>query len=415
MSFVRKIVDGLQGTYVWTETPGWFWDNFGGTATKSGQKVSADTALGLIPVWAAVRLLASSVGSLPLIVYQGQGRDRDRAKDSQQWELLHDEPNPESAADQVWETVMGHLNLWGNAYLEKAKDSAGVVGELWPMNPARVQVGRDRQRRKVFEVDGNQGRSYDESEILHIPAWSIDGLTGLSPITYAREYLGAILARDAYYSSVYKNQARPGGFVKVKGMLTKERSDRLRDHFESGYSGENVGRTAILEGDTDWIQATMPLKDQQFVEVSRFTITEIARLFGVPPEMIGGDRDSSMTYSTVEGQALAFVKFSLTPWLVRIENALWHDKDLFPDRDIYPEFLVDGLLRGDSKTRAEVNAIEVGLGIKTRNEARQQENRPPVEGGDEIQQTMPGAAPNVLQAAHSNGDMLERLTTSGAT
>jgi HK97 family phage portal protein len=393
------------------EPPDWMWEAFGGDRTYSGKSASIDSSLGLIPVFACVRLLAGTIGSLPLMVYErsSDGRARQRIETSNEWRILHDEPNSENAADVVWENVTGHLNLAGNCYLEKVK-GAGLVGELWPISPGKVKPCRDSQGNKIFEIEGNQ-RSFTEDEIIHIPAFGYDGMRGMSPIAQARQELGASLAMQEFIGRFMANNATPAGVIEMpQGMDMEDdtRREAFKQQWNANYGSlRNSGGVAILEDGATWKSVSMPLKDIEFLATSKFTVNQVARLFQVPPEMIGGDRDSSMVYSTVELQSIHFVVYSLRRWLVRIEKSLYRHRDLFPNRNRYPEFLVEALLRGDSqaratfyKTLAEVEAIMV-------NEIRERENMPPLADGDKppmVAGKAPQAAdPNAQPPANGNG------------
>lgn len=381
------------------EPPDWMWEALGGQGTHADQRVTTHSALGLIPVFSCVRLLAESVAQLPLIVYR-DGAGRDRARDSLQWRLLHDRANPTMPADQLWELVTGHLNLWGNAYLEKVR-TGDIVTELWPINPRKVTVDREDDGSKVFTVGSAENATkLTDRDVIHIPAFGYDGKCGLSPLATARQALGVAQAREQYEGNFYANDASPGGYISHPQRLSPEALSNLRESWDASHRGAALARRpAIFEEGMTWHSVGIPLEDQQFIEGHRFTVGQIARLFRVPPEMVGGDSGGSLTYSTVEGQALHFVKFSLGHWLVRIEKALYADDDLFPDKALYPEFLVEGLLRGDSGSRADFYTKMRGIGVLSPNEIRALENLPPREGGDVYQDNVVGAAPNASEPA----------------
>jgi HK97 family phage portal protein len=383
---LRLLNPGAEERATLNEPPDWMWDAFGGTRSQTGETVSERGALGLIAVWAAVRLLAGAVAQCPLIVYSGEGGERTRARDTWQWTLLHDRPNRTQPPDLFFETLMGHENLWGNFYAEKAKARVGartVVGELWPVQPSRVAVERDADGNKRFSIDG-EARTYGADTILHIPGFGYDGMKGLSPIGQAREELGVALAMQRFSGRAFANSGRHAGVLKMP-LGKKFESTTKRDEFVAHWrAAMGSNGTPVLEDGTDWAQIGMPIKDMELVAIMRFTVNHVARIFQVPPEMIGGERTDSMVYSNVEGQALHFVKFSLSRWLVRIEQALRHDPDLFPEGSgLYPEFLVEGLLRGDTVSRSAFytsmfnlvdNEGKRALGV---DEIRDRENLPP--------------------------------------
>lgn len=393
---VDRIIQGFEqrATSTLREPADWLWDAFGGTPTFTGKRVTVETALALIPVYAAVRALAESVGSLPLTVYRELDRGREKARDSRLWYLLHEEPNPEMAAHEVWENITGHLNLWGNGFLYKARNGAGQVVELWPLPPDRIKVGRVEGQR-IFEItqEDNSVVVGNERDILHIRAFGTDGLVGLSPITQARQGLAVVMAQEEFQGRFYANNANPGGFLAAPGTLGDDASKRLKANWEASHKGlENVAKVAVLEEGITWQQTGLPFEDQQFVETQKMGIAQVARLFRVPPSKINAESGGSLTYSTTELENLAFVTDSLRPWLIRIERALKRDGDIRIEKDLYPEFLVDALLRGDIKTRYQAHAIAIASGFKNRNEVRVEENLTWVDGLDTFELSLPKAA-----------------------
>lgn len=378
---ISRILRGAETRATLKEPADALWDAWAGEKVYSGKRVGVDEALGLPAVWSAVQLLSSSVGSLPMIIYRGQGRDRIRARDSKRWQLLHDEPNSQQSADMFFEAVTGQLNLWGNCYAEKVK-AAGVVGELWPINPARVGLEFDKAGRKRFSVDG-ESKTYGENTILHIPAFAPFGGAGISPIAYARQGLGTLAAKQEFQGRFYANNTHVGGVLSVQGQLSDVAARRVKAQFEQAHRGASkAGAIAVLEEGASFQPLGMPLRDQQFIESEQYSATQIAGIFQVPPQWIGGRTGDSLTYSTVEGWMLHYLKLSLMRWLVRIESGLKRDRDLFPDRDEYPEFLIEGLLRGASNERAQFYTQMNSIGVLSVNEIRELENRPPVDGGD---------------------------------
>lgn len=400
MSLVHRIVQGLeQRDYTFSEPPDWLWDAWGGQPTFAGKQVNSQNSLGLTGVYSAVNLLATQVGSLPMVVYKGETQDRERATDSWQWDLLKRRPNPEMPADLFYETLMGHLNLWGNFYLEKqfVQDPRVAGGRrvfaLWPIRPDRVTVRRDLQSgAKFYEVADVNGR-FDTATIIHGQAFGYDGLKGLSPIGVHRQTLGGMLGRDEYMQRFYANQAAPGGYLTVDGTLSDEAAQRLKAGWEAAHrGGVNSGRVAVLESGVSWQSVGMSLVDQQYIQQKVNDINECARIFQIPPEMLGGERNKNITYANVESMSIHFKVYSLNHWLVRIENTLRADEDLFPaGSDLYPEFLSEGLLRGDSKSRVEYYQGMAAVKAITVNEIREKENMPAVEWGDE--EPMPAGAP----------------------
>lgn len=417
---IRGIVAGAeQRDFTLAEPPDWAWDAFGATKSLAGPSVNEEVSTRLIPVFACVRLLAESVGMLPLKVYRRQN-DGSRSEQPKaiQYGLVHDEPNREMAADQMWEIVMGHLALWGDAFIEKVYSPAGVVSELWPIYPQAITRVYRSGREKRFEIGGFD-KPFTQREILHIPAFGYDGLRGLSPIAQARQALGVQFAREEYEARFYANNAQTGGYIKHPKTLTQPAIDKLKQGWEAKHRGlQNAHRVGVLEEGASFEQLGMPLKDQQFVELGNFSVNQTARMFRIEPPMIGGDKGGSLTYSTVEGDQIRFVTYSLMRWTNRIAKALHRDRDLFPSpRALFPEFLLTALLRGDSTSRAAYYRTMREIGVLSPNEIRALENYPPRDGGEAYQDTPTGAAPSDAPAdeadakrSHRNGSDPLQLT-----
>jgi HK97 family phage portal protein len=424
--FLDRIVRGAESRDIpgatLREPPDWMWDAFGAAPTYSGKRVSVETSLGIVSVYAAVRILAEAVGVLPLIVYrEAPDGTRRRAPQNRWWRILHDAPNPEQPAGEVWEQVTGHLNLWGNAFLYKAKDEMGRVQELWPIRPSRVRIGRANGKRVYAVTRSDTYTDYgpddavpdtlagDETDILHIRGFGTDGLLGYSPIQLARQRLGVQMAAEEYQGRFYANNASPAGILSVPGRLSDEAARRLKASWDAAHKGlANAAKTAVLEEGTDWKQIGVSLQDQQFVEQQQFGVSEIARLFHVPPHMLNAPSHGSLTYSTTELEGIHFVTYSLMRWTNRIEQALQADADT-ATMGAVPEFLLDGLLRADSASRAQfyTAALDPVKGWMTRTEVRDRENLPPEEDlAPAIDPNAPSAAPLPAgsQAVPANGN-----------
>lgn len=361
----------------------WLRDAVVSAGSHAGETVNVDRALSLDTVLACVRLLADSVGALPLRVYRRQGAEAM----TEEWSspvsrLLRDEPNPEMTAIDLWSMVVAWLTTQGNAYLGKTKSDGQVVA-LWPIHPDRVRVGRVAGR-KVYWVrsdDGATERRHDAGDIIHIRGLSLDGLMGVSVLTYARHSIGAGLAMDAYQGAFYRNDATPRGTLNVAGRLTDERKSALARGWRALFGGSREShKVAVLEDGVTFTPISVSLDDAQFVESQRMTGQKVCRIFRVPPEMVGLDSGNSLTYSTVEGQGIQFERYSIRPWLVRIEQAINRDQDLFPGptRGVFCEFDTQALLRADLKTRYEAYALATDpvKGWIKPNEARRWERLP---------------------------------------
>lgn len=389
MNLVERIAGGAPRAAAAGEDTLWAREVFVGGRSTTGAVVDVERALHLDSVFAAIRLIAEAGGSLPLKTYEKrEDGARAEALDDPVYDRLHDEPNPEMSAMDLWSLVLSHGAAWGNAFIGKRRAGAQVP-ELWPLMPDRMTVSR-QGRRKIYEYMREDGRieQMSDADVIHVHGLSLDGLVGLSPIAMARESIGATLAGQAFAGRLFSNAAVPRGVLEIPGELGEEAARRLSAQWHAAQGGRNLGKVAVLEGGAKFNPITMPLEDAQFVEQQKLSVQQVARIFGIAPELIGGESGGSLTYSTVEGQALAFLTYCLRPWLVRIEQALRRDDDLFPRivgrrRRRYPEFVQDAMLRADAKTRAEINAIALDpdKGWKTREEVRAADNLGPESGG----------------------------------
>lgn len=376
MSWLERIV-GLEDRGNDYSGPLTLQSAFGGMfderETDAGVPVSPESSLRLSAVFACVRVLAEAVSSLPLPVYQRRGRSRERAYRESAYRLLHDRPNPEMTPMDLWSLEMVHLNLHGDGFLGKEFVSArsSTVRALWPIDPDAVIVRREKGE-KGFYIGGKR---YTTREIIHIRGLSLDGLVGMSPIGVARNAIGTGLALNRLNAALLRDRAVPQGVVTIKEKLV-DQTARQRFRAEWDAILKSRGRVAILDNGAQYEGITMPLGDVQFIEQQQFGVQEIARIFNVPVSRINGKAGDSLTYRTVESDTLHFQQSSVRPWLVRIEQALRADLDLFPDPHVlYPEFLADAMLRTDTLTRARANALATsGAPWKTGAEVRAEEN-----------------------------------------
>lgn len=375
---------------------------FGGASTDSGVSVTPDTALTYSAVYAAVRCIAESVSSLPLNYYERlPAGGKAHAKANPLHYLLHDEPNPEMTSLQWREASMAHLLLHGNSYTEIVRDLEGNAVELWPIDPTMVAPRRTDSGELYYEL--NRGKSFiTAGNMLHIPGLSFDGISGVSPITLARQSLGLSMAIEQFGAGYFGRGARPGGVLTFPGQLSPEARQNLRRSFEELHAGgANSHRVALLEAGLKWEAIGVPPDDSQFLQSREFQIIEVARWFNLPPNKL---KDLSKTsYNSLEQMEISFVVDTLRPWLVRWEQQL-NRKIIRPkDRGSYFfEFNVDGMLRGDQASRYQSYSVARNWGWLSVNEIREKENLNPIsEGGDVYMQplnmqslgTAPTAAP----------------------
>lgn len=355
--------------------------------TTSGKPVNERTAMQTTAVYACVRILAEAVASLPLHVYEYQDDGGKKlVHDHPLYYLLHDEPNPEMTSFVFRETLMSHLLIWGNAYAQIIRDGAGRVLGLYPLLPDKMDVQRD-DRGNIYYV---YSRNSDENpmfkeygdirlkaeDVLHIPGLGFDGLIGYSPIAMAKNAVGMTLACEEYGASFFANGANPGGVLEHPGVL-KDPS-KVRESWNSVYRGvNNAHRIAVLEEGMKYQQIGIPPEEAQFLETRKFQINEIARLYRIPPHMVG-DLDKS-SFSNIEQQSLEFVKYTLDPWVIRWEQSLQRSLLLPGEKGKYfIKLNVDGLLRGDYQSRMNGYAVGRQNGWFSANDIREMENMNPI-------------------------------------
>lgn len=362
--------------------------------TTSGKPVNERTAMQTTAVYACVRILAEAIASLPLHVYEYQDDGGKKlVHDHPLYYLLHDEPNPEMTSFVFRETLMSHLLIWGNAYAQIIRDGAGRVLGLYPLLPDKMEVQRD-DRGNIYYV---YSRNSDENpmfkeygniklkaeDVLHIPGLGFDGLIGYSPIAMAKNAVGMTLACEEYGASFFANGANPGGVLEHPGVL-KDPS-KVRESWNSVYRGvNNAHKIAVLEEGMKYQQIGIPPEEAQFLETRKFQINEIARLYRIPPHMVG-DLDKS-SFSNIEQQSLEFVKYTLDPWVIRWEQSLQRSLLLPGEKGKYfIKLNVDGLLRGDYQSRMNGYAVGRQNGWFSANDIREMENMNPIpdeEGGN---------------------------------
>ena len=364
----------------WDKTV-WHDSSFAESAT--GLDITPDAVFGLGDVYACVRVLAEAVAQLPLITYRRDGRNRDRARDHAVFPLLHSLPNPEITAFEMRETLMGHLALRGNAYAEIEWGSNGQIKHLWMLHPDKVTPRRVK-RQLVYDVQVKSGpdQRLPGYRVLHLRGLSPNGIVGYSPIHVAAEEFGMALAGREYGARFYRNNGRPSGVLEYADSLSDDAFDKIKREWRAAYGGlSNAHRIAVLEEGVTYKQIGVKPEEAQFLESRKFSRSQIAAIFKVPAHMIN-DLERA-TFSNIEEMSLEFVIYTLTPWLVRWEQALSRDLLIPSEREsMFIAFLVDALLRGDAKARYETYKTAIMHGIMSPNDAREKENMNAREGGD---------------------------------
>lgn len=350
--------------------------------TTSGENVDEFKAMQTTAVYACVRILAEAVASLPIHVYERTETGKEKKVDHSLYFLLHDEPNSEMSSFVFRETLMTHLLIWGNAYVQIIRNRSGQVISLYPLLPDKMSVHRDEIGKLYYKYkrQSEENPNFKEKgdailraeDVLHVPGLGFDGLIGYSPIALAKNAIGMTLATENYGASFFKNGANPGGVLEHPGILKDPK--RVRDSWNAVYNGvTNAHKVAVLEEGMKYTQVGIPPEEAQFLQTRKFQINEIARLYRIPPHMVGDLEKSS--FSNIEQQSLEFVKYTLDPWVVRFEQAFKRSLFLPEEKKTYfVKFNVDGLLRGDYQSRMNGYAIGRQNGWLSTNDIRELED-----------------------------------------
>ena len=367
--------------------------NFFMGGSTSGKRVNERSAMQMTAVYSCVRILSEAVAGLPLHLYRyTDDGGKEKAVDHQLYFLLHDEPNPEMTSFIFRETLMTHLLLWGNAYAQIIRNGRGEVIALYPLMPDRMDVDRDEHGNLYYEYRVSQDDVHtlkegtvrlSPADVLHIPGLGFDGLVGYSPIAMAKNAIGMAIACEEYGAKFFANGAQPSGVLEHPGTLKDPA--KIRESWNATFGGSaNANKVAVLEEGMKYSPISIAPEQAQFLETRKFQIDEIARIFRIPPHMVG-DLDKS-SFSNIEQQSLEFVTYTLDPWICRweqsiVKSLLSHDEK----RTLFVKFNVDGLLRGDYQSRMQGYAVARQNGWMSANDIRELENLdriPESEGGD---------------------------------
>ena len=350
--------------------------------STSGKRVTEQSAMQMTAVYSCVRILSEAVAGLPLHLYKYNDKGgKEKAIEHPLYRILHDEPNPEMTSFIFRETLMTHLLLWGNAYSQIIRNGKGEIVALYPLMPNKMKVDRDENGVLYYEYTHSSDEadtmknttvrlsSYD---VLHIPGLGFDGLVGYSPIAMAKNAIGMAIACEEYGAKFFANGAAPSGVLEHPGVIKDPQ--RVRDSWQSTYGGTaNAHRVAVLEEGMKYTPISISPEQAQFLETRKFQINEIARIFRVPPHMVGDLEKSS--FSNIEQQSLEFVKYTLDPWVIRWEQAL--SRALFTEEEktsMFIKFNLEGLLRGDYVSRMSGYATARQNGWMSANDIRELEN-----------------------------------------
>lgn len=388
MSFLSKIKENRasppnNNTSSLSSPAQWLVDMFNPNSA-SGQSVTEESAMNHTGVYSAVRVIAETIASLPLNVYENlpNGGKR-KATNNYLYSMLHSKPNDLMTSFTFRETMMAHLLLWGNHYSQLELSNDGKIKGIWPLLPGQVQVKRKNNRLYyIYMKEDGSLITFDQSEILHIPGLGFDGLVGKSVIKMAREAIGLGLSAEEFGARFFSQGAQPGGIIEYPNKMSDEAYERYKKDVNKKHTGlGNSHKIMVLEEGLKYHQTGIAPDDAQFLETRKFQIEEIARIFRIPPHMLANLENA--TFSNIEQQSIDFVVNTIRPWLVRIEQVL-NDK-LISSRNNknYIKFVVEGLLRGDSESRGKFYNTMFNIGAMTINDIREKEDMNPLPNGDE--------------------------------
>ena len=370
-------------------TNGAFWAEFGAAQNHSGERVSAEAAMRISAVWACVRLLSETISTLPLMLYR-RVPERELATKHALFVMLKERPNADMTAVTFWECVVASMLLWGNAFIRIIRTGTGrtaTIVALEFVHPAGVTWRRQQNGSIQYRWRDDRGREViaSDTDVLHIPAFTINGVDGLSPVAYGGNVFGGAIAAERASGSVWKRGLMLAGTFETPHSVQQKDRALFQERLIEYRSAMNAGSAPLLEGGITYKPIAINPNDAQLLETRGFSIEEICRWFRVPPFMVGHSEKSTSWGTGIEQQMIGFLTFTLRPWLKRIEQSV-NRKLLLPEErsDLYAEFNFEALLRADSTGRAQFYSNMVQNGIYTRNEVRSKENLAPKKGGDDL-------------------------------
>lgn len=372
----------------------------GSNISSAGPAVTERTAMGIGAVYACIGLIGGAIASLPLPIYRRTPDGRERVSHDVWW-LLNEQPCTCMSAAVMWEYLIWSLLLHGDAFavIQRSPDplSGGKIIGIEPIHPLSVQVREVDERLKYTIFEDGEAMVIDQDDMLHIPGLGFDGLRGMSPLRYAaRQTFGLSLAAEEYSARFFSQGARPDYIITTEASMNPDQQRAFRDSWQARYAGlANSHIPALLAGGKSDVKAlTLSPEEAQLMAMRTFQTTDIARIYGVPPHMIGIVEKTTSWGTGIEQQGIGFVKYTLQRHLVKIEQEI-NRKIFRKSLQLFAEFNTAGLERGDTKARNESYRISVGRagepGWMTINEVRRLENLPPIEGGDVLFNPTAGA------------------------
>jgi len=361
-----------------------FWSTYYGADSASGKVVSQQTALQLSTVWSCVRLIAETLATLPIALYERQDGVPVVADSHPVHFVISQQPNADQTPVEFWENVAASLLLQGNAFGEPtfARRDLSSVEFLLPQNmspPRRLSNGSIEYR---YTDTAGKSHTFTDETVWHTRAFGTDPLCGLPPLAIGRNVLGAAMAADESAAKMFANGMKLGGVLSTEQILNPKQREEIRDDMVKQFAGAtNAGKTMLLEAGMKYQQVSMTPEDAQMLQTRAFNVEEICRWFRVPPWMVGHTQNSTSWGTGMEQQMIGFLTFTLLPWMKRIEMSA-NRRLLRPEerRRFFVKFNPEGLLRADSAGRAQFYSSMVQNGIYTRDDCRIRENLAPMGG-----------------------------------
>lgn len=351
------------------------YNDFSVIKDKSVAVVNPNVALTYSTIFACVRVIAETIATLPLFLYKVKGNNKVKAREHNLYSILHDAPNLECTSVSFFESLITQILLTGNGFAEIIKDNFNNILELHILDANKIRVYRDNYNNIVYEYnDDGKIISLSKRQVLHIAGLGWNGIIGYSPIALMRRQIATGIYQDNFALDFFSNGVKKVPILSHPNRISKEAKESMKESFRKSWDNGIV----VLEEGITVNPITMNLSDAQFLESRRFSVEEICRIFRVPPHLIGDL--SRSTNNNIEHQSIEFVTHTIRPWCVRIERGLNNFLLNIKEKGKYTiEFMLDGLLRGDTLTRQQSNQIKLNNGILTRNQWRQQENMNEVE------------------------------------
>ena len=361
----------------------WLTNLYGGTVTKAGERVNGSAALSSATVYACVNLISDTIGSLPWNVKQ----DSEILYNTPLQRLISKRPNKLMQAVDFRRAMMTNVLLYGNAYALPTR-RGNQLGSIEFIPPENVSINETTDGDILYTVQTEWGPNLTltPEQIIHVKCFTLDGYTGVSPISYAAETVGTDLAATNHLATFYGSGATPKGYIKLMGTIRDpERLKSIGSDFDAQYGANNSGKTAVLPEGGEYIPTSSSMADSQFIDSQKWTTEEICRIFKVPPHKVGRVEGISQNMS-IESQNAQFVTDCIRPWVELLEME-FTDK-LINNKEHYIEIEVDQLLRGDTNTQVQRDVSYWNIGVLNANEIREKMGLPPVEGGDEYMKPM---------------------------